>query len=60
MYLPAEWGPWNPGGYPALSLGYDYSAYGTRPCTERIYKDQDERLQLESHIFRDLNRPPSL
>ena len=60
MYLPAEWGPRIRG---TTLLGD--SATTTRRaglgCAQtRSSVDQDERLQLETRISRDLNRPPSL
>ena len=60
MYLPAEWGPRT---RETTLLGD--SATTTRriglDCAQKGSSvDQDERLQLEARISRDLNRPPSL
>ena len=60
MYLPAEWGP----RIRETTLLND-SAMTTRHavlgCAQTGSSvDQDERLQLETRISRDLNRPPSL
>ena len=60
MYLPVEWGPRT---RETTLLGD--SATTTRRaglgCARKgSLVDQDERLQLEARISRDLNRPPSL
>ena len=60
MYLPTEWGPQT---QETTLLGD--SATTTRriglDCAQKGSSvDQDERLQLEARISRDLNRPPSL
>ena len=60
MYLPAEWGPRT---RETTLLGD--SAMTTRcaglSCAQKgSLVDQDERLQPEARISRDLNRPPSL
>ena len=60
MYLPAEWGSQT---QETTLLGD--SATTTRRaglgCAQKGSSvDQDERLQLEVRISRDLNRPPSL
>ena len=60
MYLPAEWGPRT---RVTTMLGDSATTTrraGTRLCAERIFVDQNEKLQLEARISRDLNRPPSL
>ena len=60
MYLPAEWGPQT----------RETTLLGDSPTTTRraglgcVQKgspvDQDEWLQLEARISKDLNQPPSL
>ena len=60
MYLPAEWGPRT-----RVTTLLSDSATTTRcaglGCAQKGFLvDQDERLQLEARISRDLNRPPSL
>ena len=60
MYLPTEWGPQT----------RETTLLGDSPTTTRraglgcaqngSSMDQDERLQLEARVSRDLNRPPSL
>ena len=60
MYLPAEWGPRT---RETTLLGD--SATTTRcaglGCAQKgSSADQDESLQLEARINRDINRPPSL
>jgi len=60
MYLPAEWGPrtlettlLGDSATTTRRIGLSYTLKGSSV-------DQDERLQLEARISRDLNRPPSL
>ena len=60
MYHPAEWGPRTR----ATTLLGDSAPTTWRAGLGCAHKgslvDQDERLQLEARISRDLNRPPSL
>ena len=60
MYLPAEWGPrtrettlLGDSATTTRRVGHDCARKGSSV-------DQDEGLQLEARISRDLNRPPSL
>ena len=60
MYLPAEWGPQT-----RETTMFGASAMTTwrarLGCARKGSSvDQDERLQLEAQISRDLSRPPSL
>ena len=60
MYLPAEWGPRT-----RVTTLLGDSATTTQSaglgCARKGFSvDQDERLQLEALISRDLNQPPSL
>jgi hypothetical protein len=60
MYLPTEWGPRTR----ATTLLGDLAMTTRRAGLGCVRKgssvDQDEKLQLEARISRDLNRPPSL
>ena len=60
MYHPAEWGPRT---WETTLLG-DSATTTRRAGLGCVWKgssvDQDEGLQLEARISRDLNRPPSL
>ena len=60
MYLPPEWGPRTR----ETTLLGDSATTTRRAGLGCAWKgssvDQDERLQLEARISRDLNRPPSL
>ena len=60
MYLPAEWGPRTR----VTTLLGDSAMTARRAglgCARKGSSvDQDERLQLEARISRDLNRPPSV
>ena len=60
MYLPAEWGPRTR----ETTLLGDSTRTTRRVGLGCARKgppvDQDQRLQLEAQISRDLNRPPSL
>ena len=60
MYLPTEWGPRTQ----ETTLLGDSDTTTRRVGLGCVQKgspvDQDERLQLEVRISRDLNRPPSL
>ena len=60
MYLPAEWGPrirettlLSDSAMTTRRAGLGFAQTGSSV-------DQDERLQQEAQISRDLNRPPSL
>ena len=60
MYLPTEWGPRTR----VTTLLGDSAMTARRAvlgCAQKGSSvDQDEKLQLEARISRDLNRPPSL
>ena len=60
MYLPAEWGPRT---RETTLLGDSATTTwraGLSCARKGSSVDQDERLQLEALISRDLNQPPSL
>ena len=60
MYLPAEWGP-RIREATLLDDSTTTTQHAGLGCAQMGSPvDQDERLQLEARISRDLNRPPSL
>jgi hypothetical protein len=60
MYLPAKWAPCTRETTLLGELGYTTRCAGLGCTRKGSSVDQDERLQLEARISRDLNRPPSL
>jgi len=60
MYLPTEWGPRTRETTLLGDSAMTTRRAGLRCARKGSFVDQDERLQLEARISRDLNRPPSL
>ena len=60
MYLPAEWGSQTQETTLLGDSATTTQSAGLGCARKGSSVDQDERLQLEARISRDLSRPPSL